>query len=564
MRGVGSLVLLACAAAVALLLSTSQVSGRSGRPFDGLLRGAQHALRSALLTGLELAPAVDDAESDAQSDGGRGLESDDPDDDDDDGGNGSIHYGEVEADEARAILSTTAGGGGSATPSASRASRRRRRGGAPEELPGVDPDAELQPNDPSNDVGAATPTSSATRVSASTSRRPSVSRIPARGAAALPPAGRAPVLTPLQCPRRRKYIHLLNTREGMSAWTHIVYELLWTAKLTGRTLVEPCVAGGQLLPCTPGKVLPVPESLAMAEAPITPFSDPLNVPAFAEHCLSATAGSGPRADEGAGLEGAASAVPQRAGRTYPLRLYMDIPRLRASYPHIISFDEWVACELTRGGRGRSAGAAAAPDEVAYIDGRIVADVGYCVMRGTARASEADLRQCTKTGNFRFRKTWTPGGHLAAAAAEAADAASLQAGLGINVSPTPAPASALPPGSGHMLKLFRDVLMSDKRRNMFLYNVWRGCVLRRIRAAITSSSGPMNSRLAPLTQLVSIVRLVQAHTGLQRHSPSSGTRLAARAPRRSRRGASARRVWRHRRECPVSRRCAAVRRVPVAV
>jgi hypothetical protein len=61
----------------------------------------------------------------------------------------------------------------------------------------------------------------------------------------------------------------------MSAWTHVVYEAHSLAGHLGRTLVEPCVAGGMLLPCRPGRVLPIPEGPGDSDYPVSAADDPL-------------------------------------------------------------------------------------------------------------------------------------------------------------------------------------------------------------------------------------------------------------------------------------------------
>ena len=299
---------------------------------------------------------------------------------------------------------------------------------------------------------------------ASPSRRPTPS--PRADPRVPPPGLSGPAASPRRCPRGRKYIHLLTTREGMAAWTHILYEMLYLAKLTGRVLVEPCVAGGQLLPCSPGRVVPVPESTDDTDAPITAFTDPLNVPAFQEHCSS----NGE----------AGKAITHRKGHSYPLRLYMDLRVLREAVP-IVSFDEWAACEL---GRPRGGGKNTPPRDVRWQDGAIIAEHGYCVLRPGAPPNE--FKQCQRTGRYRFNRIWRPPRELPVDPSLPPPAAAMRRKLllttgssGLVSTSTASSASGASAGArprdkaGYMLRYFRDTLLEDTRANMFIFAVWRG-------------------------------------------------------------------------------------------
>ena len=242
-----------------------------------------------------------------------------------------------------------------------------------------------------------------------------------------------PLSSRYSCPANRKYLHLLATREGMSAWTHIVFEAAAMAGHLKRTLVEPCVSGGMLLPCRPGRVLPIPETLEETDYPVTAEDDPLAVPAFKEHC-AAPKGSAPKQ------------VVLQKGRTYPLSLYMNLPRLRKLHPNtdVISFEEWVECELRRNAK---------TSDVSYVGGRIRAPLGYCV---TMRAgSKSDISAACKrrdVGRYSFREVWKPW-----------DTDEIKAGN----------ADIVAPGIGHVHATYGAEFEADVSRNMFLFEVWRG-------------------------------------------------------------------------------------------
>ena len=296
---------------------------------------------------------------------------------------------------------------------------------------------------------------------------PAVVRVPRR------PAG-APVPPTCLPPHTRGYVHLVTTREGMSAWTHILYEMLNLAKALNRTLVEPCVAGGELVPCVPGMVGHVPESVkamkreaaaaatsaaggrqaaALAGAagsssnllgvlssgasgggvalppalppPLTAFTDPLRVPAFLSHC-------------GAAGKGSRLGIEPRRHRSYPLSLYVDLKSLRSVWPHIMPFDEWAARELCE-----------CNDELVWDGKRVIAEVGYCVAWGP-KASQIRTHCAPDQGRYMFENVWAP--------------------------------RTVPPSmpqwvreqrfAGHMFYYNAEVA-ADARRNVFFFNVWKG-------------------------------------------------------------------------------------------
>ena len=226
---------------------------------------------------------------------------------------------------------------------------------------------------------------------------------------------------------RRGYIHLVSVREGMSAWTHVLYEVLELARRLNRTLVEPCVAGGEIVPCVPGRVLRVPGSLSAARgAPVTAYADPLRVPAFLSHC---------------GTAGKSRGVAKRDNRAYPLSLYLDVAALRTSvWKHIIPYDAWVAQELCGG----------CSAELAWDGRRTMVDRGYCIAWGP-RAAQIDTPWCgADQGRYVFDSVWAP-----------------------RLMPDSMP-SWVREGrfAGHM-SYYESELAGDARRNIFLFNVWKG-------------------------------------------------------------------------------------------
>eukprot|EP00123_Amoebidium_parasiticum_P016195 comp23324_c0_seq1/m.38408 comp23324_c0_seq1/g.38408 ORF comp23324_c0_seq1/g.38408 comp23324_c0_seq1/m.38408 type:complete len:495 (-) comp23324_c0_seq1:500-1984(-) len=53
---------------------------------------------------------------------------------------------------------------------------------------------------------------------------------------------------------KEKYLWLLDGKEGIASWRYAISELLIWARELNRTLVEPCVKDGQLVPCCPNMV----------------------------------------------------------------------------------------------------------------------------------------------------------------------------------------------------------------------------------------------------------------------------------------------------------------------
>lgn len=241
-----------------------------------------------------------------------------------------------------------------------------------------------------------------------------------------------PVASRYKCPANRRYVHLLSTREGMSAWTHIIYESLALAHHLGRVMVEPCVAGGLLLPCRPGKVLPIPRGSHETDYPITAEDDPLAVPAYKEHCAGPK-GSIPRK------------VVLQKGRSYPLSLYMDLHALTAAFKvPVVSFEEWTECELRR--RARAPG-----QDVRFVARRVLAPRGYCVgMRAGVKSDPFGGCKRRELGRYRFKQMWTP--------------------YDVPRGPSGKLAGF---GEGHIAAHYLRDFEADSNANMFLLEVWRG-------------------------------------------------------------------------------------------
>ena len=223
------------------------------------------------------------------------------------------------------------------------------------------------------------------------------------------------------------YVHLISAREGMSAWTHVIWEMLRFAKMLNRTFVEPCVAGGEIIPCTPGRVHMVPESVRKAGRPgaISAKKDPLRVKAFLGAC---------------GTNGRGRGIEKRAGRSYPLRLYLDLRALRQYWKKIISFEEWAQLELCD----------CAEDELGWDGRHVSAELGYCVAWGP-RAAQIRSSWCSPDqGPYRFASVWAP-----------------------RIMPETMPHWVRNGRfQGHMFYYLPE-LKADPRRNMFFWNVWRG-------------------------------------------------------------------------------------------
>ena len=107
-----------------------------------------------------------------------------------------------------------------------------------------------------------------------------------------------------------RFLHVLSVPEGMSGWLDALSEVLVLGGRLNRTVVLPCVRAGALVPCFPGRVLPVPpEGAADGRADGRNFSasvqrDAAAFPAFAEDCAAG------------GLR-----LPRARGRALPLHAY---------------------------------------------------------------------------------------------------------------------------------------------------------------------------------------------------------------------------------------------------
>jgi hypothetical protein len=307
------------------------------------------------------------------------------------------------------------------------------------------------------------------------------------------------------CRLENQYLHVVSSRGGFASLHAIVRDAMALAKALGRTFVEPCVRGGAIVPCWPGRVASLPASAADAVAAaalggggvnITADLDPLAVPAFAEACAggdgagaAAAAAAAPMpvkqllkqlasrvvkaaADAGDGDAATAAAAAKKSprpspspavevwrtpaqGRAYPLRLYFDVAALaRAHYPRVVSFDDWLACALKRKKRR--------PGLIdTYVSrkavGRVAADRAYCVTErggpGRARVRDACHRV---VGPYTFSSFWSPA----------------DSGVAVPAGPD------REPFSGHMWRLYRDVLKADRGANVYLTEVWAGTLMPR--------------------------------------------------------------------------------------
>ena len=253
-----------------------------------------------------------------------------------------------------------------------------------------------------------------------------------------------------RCDPEERFLHLLTAREGMSAWLHTLQEAIAAANALGRTFVEPCVAGGLLLPCTPGRVLPVPASAAESDYPISATDDPLAVPAFVEHC------GPPPPDVGGGGGGADGSLPHdygvrsnitpADGRSYPLSLYLDAASVKRLARSWVSFDDWAYCSFIDEATGR--------DELTDLRrarGLVHAQLTYCVSAGDGPFALAGKREpscVAAVGPYRFKRVWYPADLLALRKAG-------------NTT------------REHMATGYLPLLRADASRDMFLTNAWRG-------------------------------------------------------------------------------------------
>jgi hypothetical protein len=267
-----------------------------------------------------------------------------------------------------------------------------------------------------------------------------VDELPRKRRAAVP-AGRV-----RKCDPGERFLHLLTAREGMSAWMHTLQEAIAAANALGRTFVEPCVAGGLLLPCTPGRVLPVPEGLADTDYPTTADDDPLAVPAFSEHCGASGGGDAAPLKPLAHDYGVAANITPIDGRSYPLALYLDLRTVRPLARRWISFDDWARCSFMDPATGR--------DELTDLRrsrGLVHAELAYCVSAGdgpVALSGKQDPSCSSAVGPYRFRRVWWPSN---LAALRAAGNTTRE----------------------HMATGYLPLLRADGRRDLFLFNAWRG-------------------------------------------------------------------------------------------
>jgi hypothetical protein len=250
---------------------------------------------------------------------------------------------------------------------------------------------------------------------------------------------------PERCPAARRYVHLLTTREGMSAWTHVLLEALTLARHTGRTLVEPCVSGGMIVPCNVGRVLAlrrdaVPHGRASAGNSSALYAevldgrvDPLAVKAFADECMGDTDSLPPW-------------IQERRGRSYPLSLYMDLRALDArGASSFVPFAQWLSCEKLRVKKKPDAG-------LRLSSVSIFARTAYCVGKASDVAEDPRVMAACQADGRRDQRSYVFERVLLPPAAAPAPLRSREA---------------------HLWSRQRGVIEGDAERNMFLLNVWRG-------------------------------------------------------------------------------------------
>ena len=247
------------------------------------------------------------------------------------------------------------------------------------------------------------------------------------------------------CPADRRYVHLLTTREGMSAWTHVLLEALTLAHHTGRALVEPCVSGGTIVPCNVGRVISLrSDAMQYSRNADSKFPalyaevlegrvDPLAVKAFSDDCLGDKYSFPPWMQE-------------RRGRSYPLSLYMDLHALNArGSSNFVSFAQWLSCEKQRVKKKPDAGLRLSPVSV-------FAPMAYCVGKATDVADDPHvIAMCQADGRrdhryYVFEHVVFP------------------------PTATPVPTRRR---EVHLWSRQRGAIEGDPHRNMFLMNVWRG-------------------------------------------------------------------------------------------
>lgn len=157
-------------------------------------------------------------------------------------------------------------------------------------------------------------------------------------ASAMGPFGAAPPAAQVE----QRFLTLVSATEGMASWVHSVREASAVARDTSRTLVEPCVSNGWLLPCRWHGVTRLPNGTAVARA-IANGEDPLALMRSSVSCPGA---------------GSNSSMPPSAA-PLPLSAYFDWDDLVANWSlsPMIRYHEWEAL--------RVAPRSAASDDVRY-------------------------------------------------------------------------------------------------------------------------------------------------------------------------------------------------------
>ena len=166
---------------------------------------------------------------------------------------------------------------------------------------------------------------------------------PSRNSPHTPPLATPSTTIAISPSPRTQYLLLLTSSEGMSGWIVALAEAMALAARLGRVFVLPCVRGGALTPCEPGKVISVPDG-SIADAGSSTV-DLLALPAFREECNPYV-----------------SSIPPANGRAYPLHAYFSPSSIKnisdgAGGGPYVNFDTWAHARLGSG--------ANPPDHVFY-------------------------------------------------------------------------------------------------------------------------------------------------------------------------------------------------------
>ena len=220
----------------------------------------------------------------------------------------------------------------------------------------------LPPLQPTRTTAAITASAVAASLLPPTSHLPGPPSVAARNPPSPSPAHPPPPPPSTDAPAPRRFLHVLTAAEGMSGWLVGLQEAMTLAHTLGRVFVLPCVRGGMVVPCSPGKVIAVPgDAEEAASLPSQQRSavggagadeDVLALPAFREDCH------------------AGAALPAADGAAYPLHAYLSRGAIAgmaavAGGAAVIDYDEWVAERVvplgggTRGVGNKSGGSSRA-------------------------------------------------------------------------------------------------------------------------------------------------------------------------------------------------------------